>query len=59
MDKTAADIVVTALGDHKQVPLFSVSPQALSISDAYRVTAQLRSTFEAGAWQTRLMKDLR
>jgi 2-oxo-3-hexenedioate decarboxylase len=47
MNKTAAGIVVTALRDHQQVPLFSASPPGLSIPDAYLVTAQLRSTFEA------------
>lgn len=47
MDETAAKIVLTALDDHKQVSLFSVPPQRLSISDAYRVTSQLRAAFEA------------
>ena len=49
MIDTAADIVLAALSDHKQVPLFSASASAsgLNVSDAYRVTACLRSAFEA------------
>ncbi|MCG6883154.1 MAG: hypothetical protein LJE62_05300 [Silicimonas sp.] len=47
MNNTAADIVLTALSDHKQVALFSDSASGFGISDAYRVTRCLRSAFEA------------
>jgi 2-oxo-3-hexenedioate decarboxylase len=47
MKETTADIVLAALSDHMQVPLFSASASGLSIPDAYRVTRRLRSAFEA------------
>lgn len=46
MDETTAEIVLGALLDHRQIPLFSASPRGLSIPDAYRVTARLRVAFE-------------
>ncbi|WP_170763178.1 2-keto-4-pentenoate hydratase [Ruegeria lacuscaerulensis] len=46
MNETA-ETVLTALNDHRQVGLFSTSSSELSIPDAYLVTAQLRSMFEA------------
>ena len=42
-----AKIVVTALDDHIQVPLFSQSSEVLTVSDAYRVTTLLRVAFES------------
>lgn len=42
-----AEIVATALGEHIQVPLFSQSPEGLTVSDAYRVTTLLRAAFES------------
>ena len=42
-----AGTVLTALDDHVQVPRFSLSPEGLGISDAYRVTTRLRAAFEA------------
>ncbi len=47
MNETAAEIVVIALNDHKQIPLFSTSATGMSVPGAYLVTAQLRATFEA------------
>lgn len=47
MNETVAETVVTALSDHGQVPLFSASEPGLSVPDAYRITAGLRSAFEA------------
>lgn len=47
MSKSAAKIVMSALTDHNQVPLFSASTKGLSVRDAYVITAQLRSAFEA------------
>ena len=39
--------VVSSLAHHRQIPAFSRSPRGLSLEDAYRVTALLRSAFEA------------
>lgn len=47
MNKSAAKIVVSALSDHIQVPLFTSSASGLSVRDAYAITAQIRSVFEA------------
>jgi 2-oxo-3-hexenedioate decarboxylase len=47
MIETATDIVLTALSDHNQIPLFSASELGLTVPDAYLVTARLRSAFEA------------
>jgi 2-oxo-3-hexenedioate decarboxylase len=47
MDETTTETVLTALRDHRQIPLFSASQQGLSISDAYGVTARLRAAFES------------
>src|SRR6202050_2499866 len=45
--KTVADEVVAALAGHYQIPKFSSRPGALTLAQAYRVTAQLRAAFEA------------
>ena len=46
--KLIADEVVAALTSHRQIPTFSSRPLGLSLSQAYRVTPLLRSSFEAG-----------
>lgn len=47
MKEAAVEIVLAALGGHKQVPRFTVSASGLSIPDAYHVTRQLRLAFES------------
>ena len=42
-----AEIIATALGGHTQIPLFSQSPEGLTVPDAYRVTPLLRAAFES------------
>lgn len=39
--------VISSLANHRQIPTFSSLPGGLSVKDAYRVTALLRSAFEA------------
>lgn len=46
MNQNTAEVVLTALSDHQQIPLFTASAPGLSVPEAYLVTAQLRSAFE-------------
>jgi len=45
--KAVVGDVVASLASHRQVPTFSSRPRGLALADAYRVTPQLRTAFEA------------